>query len=63
MFRIRVDNDGNLATTNDQSWLVFEHGAVGPYTAPQAFTVPNCLRDGQQRCVGGADGGSVLISP
>lgn len=38
-------------------------GFVGPYTAPQAFTVPNCLRDGQQRCVGGADGGSVLISP
>ena len=38
-------------------------GFVGPYTAPQAFTVPNCLRDGQQRCVGGADGGSVLIAP
>ena len=38
-------------------------GFVGPYTAPHAFTVPNCLRDGQQRCVGGADGGSVLISP
>lgn len=38
-------------------------GFVGPYTAPQAFTVPNCLRDCQQRCVGGADGGSVLISP
>ena len=34
VFRIRVDNDGNLATTNDQSWLVFEHGAIGPYTAP-----------------------------
>ncbi|SIR67006.1 FecR family protein [Sphaerotilus natans] len=38
-------------------------GFVGPYTAPQAFTVPNCLRDGQQRCVGGADGGLVLIAP
>ena len=34
VFRIRVDNDGNLATTSDQSWLVFEHGAMGPYTAP-----------------------------
>ncbi len=34
IFRIRVDNDGNPATTNDQSWLVFEHGAMGPYTAP-----------------------------
>ncbi|MFM2347174.1 MAG: hypothetical protein RL654_1927 [Pseudomonadota bacterium] len=38
-------------------------GFVGPYTAPQAFVIPNCLRDGQRRCVRGADGGSVLIAP
>jgi len=48
VFRIRVDNDGNLATTNDQSWLVFEHGAVGPYTAPTNTWVTDTI-DGSTR--------------
>lgn len=34
VYRIRVDNDGNPATVADQSWLIFEHPAMGPYTAP-----------------------------
>lgn len=38
-------------------------GFVGPYTAPQHFDVPNCLRGGQGGCVTGADGGTVLLAP
>jgi len=39
-------------------------GFQGPYTAPQQFDVPNCLRDGQQRCVtAGGDASWVLIAP
>ncbi|MCC6297583.1 MAG: IPTL-CTERM sorting domain-containing protein [Pseudomonadales bacterium] len=34
VYRILVDNDGNSATLADQSWLTFEHPAIGPYTAP-----------------------------
>ena len=45
VFRIRVDNDGNPATTADQSWLVYERGAMGPYTAPTGTWVTETLGD------------------
>ena len=38
-------------------------GYQGPYTAPQQFDVPNCLRDGQRRCVVAGDAAWVLIAP
>jgi hypothetical protein len=38
-------------------------GFVGPYTAPQRFDVPNCLRGGQGGCVTGGQGSMVLIAP
>ncbi|MFM2053942.1 MAG: hypothetical protein RL456_1979 [Pseudomonadota bacterium] len=38
-------------------------GFVGPYTAPQQFLIPECLRGGPGRCVAGGDGGPVLIGP
>ncbi len=34
VFRIRVDNDGNPLTVNDQSWLVYEPAAWGFGPAP-----------------------------
>ena len=45
VFRILVDNDGNPATTADQSWLVFERGAMGPYTAPTDTWVTETIDD------------------
>lgn len=38
-------------------------GFQGPYTAAQQFDVPNCLRDGQRRCVLAADAAWVLTAP
>ncbi|MDZ7858779.1 FecR domain-containing protein [Sphaerotilus sp.] len=38
-------------------------GFVGPYTAPQHFHLPHCLRDGQGRCAASGEGPSVLIEP
>lgn len=38
-------------------------GYLGPYTAPQQFDIPNCLRDGQGRCTAGGADQSVLIGP
>ncbi|WP_338415032.1 FecR domain-containing protein [uncultured Sphaerotilus sp.] len=38
-------------------------GYLGPYTAPQQFSIPNCLRDGQGRCAMSNAGQSVLIGP
>lgn len=38
-------------------------GYVGPYTAPQQFTIPNCLRDGQGACLNSDAGPPVLIGP
>lgn len=38
-------------------------GYLGPYTAPQQFSIPNCLRDGQGRCAMNNAGQSVLIGP
>jgi hypothetical protein len=38
-------------------------GYLGPYTAPQQFDIPNCLRDGQGRCTTGGADQSVLIGP
>ena len=43
VFRIRVDTDGNPATTGDQSWLVYERGAMGPYTAPTGTWVTETI--------------------
>jgi len=36
---------------------------LGPYTAPQQFSIPNCLRDGQGLCAMSNAGQSVLIGP
>lgn len=36
-------------------------GYVGPYTAPQAFTLPSCIRSGSGLCVSG--GSRFTISP
>ena len=38
-------------------------GYLGPYTAPQQFRIPHCLRDGQGRCAMSNAGQSVLIGP
>ena len=38
-------------------------GYLGPYTAPQQFSIPHCLRDGQGRCAMSNAGQSVLIGP
>lgn len=38
-------------------------GFVGPYTAPQQFSIPHCLRGGQGRCVTDGDGDTVLTTP
>jgi hypothetical protein len=38
-------------------------GYIGPDTAPQQFSIPNCLRDGQGRCTGSGADHSVLIGP
>jgi hypothetical protein len=38
-------------------------GYLGPYTASQQFSIPNCLRDGQGRCTTSDAGHSVLIGP
>lgn len=37
-------------------------GFVGPFTTPQQFDIPNCLRDGSGACVK-ASGQSTLIAP
>ena len=37
-------------------------GFVGPFTTPQQFDIPNCLRDGSGGCVK-ANGQSILIAP
>ena len=37
-------------------------GFIGPFTTPQQFDIPNCLRDSRGGCVK-ADGQSVLIAP
>ncbi|CAM5785753.1 IPTL-CTERM sorting domain-containing protein [Ottowia pentelensis] len=44
-YLIQVDNDGNPATTGDQSWLFFERGAMGPYTAPTGTLVTETIND------------------
>lgn len=38
-------------------------GYLGPYTAPQQFDIPNCLRDGQGGCTASNAGPLVLIGP
>ena len=38
-------------------------GYLGPYTAPQQFTIPNCLREGQGACLNSDAGPPVLIGP
>lgn len=38
-------------------------GYLGPYTAPQRFTIPDCLRDGLGGCATSGAGPSVLIGP
>jgi hypothetical protein len=38
-------------------------GYLGPYTAPQQFDIPNCLRDGQGGCTASDAGPPVLIGP
>lgn len=38
-------------------------GYVGPYTDPQHFSIPHCLRDGAGRCAENGAGHSVLIGP
>ena len=45
VFRIRIDTDGNPATTTDQSWLVYERGAMGAYTAPTNTWVSETIGD------------------
>ena len=45
VFRIRIDTDGNPATTGDQSWLVYERGAMGAYTAPTNTWVSETIGD------------------
>ena len=38
-------------------------GFIGPYTTPQSFDAPNCLRDGSGNCVrGGADGQPLQLT-
>ncbi|MBL8307566.1 MAG: FecR domain-containing protein [Rubrivivax sp.] len=38
-------------------------GFMGPYTTPQSFDAPNCLRDGSGNCVrGGADGQPLQLN-
>ncbi len=38
-------------------------GFMGPYTTPQSFDAPNCLRDGSGDCVrGGADGQPLQLT-
>lgn len=37
-------------------------GFVGPFTTPQQFDIPNCLRDGSGACIK-ANGQSILIAP
>lgn len=36
-------------------------GFVGPYTTPQHFEVPNCLRDGSGGCLRSGDGRLILL--
>jgi hypothetical protein len=38
-------------------------GYLGPYTAPQQFDIPNCLRDGQGGCTTSNAGPPILIGP
>ena len=38
-------------------------GYLGPYTEPQQFTIPHCLRDGQGGCLSSDAGPPVLIGP
>jgi hypothetical protein len=38
-------------------------GYLGPYTAPQQFDIPHCLRDGQGGCTTSHAGSPVLIEP
>ena len=38
-------------------------GFVGPYSTPQFFDIPNCLRDGSGACVRNGSGEAVLIAP
>ena len=35
--------------------MLFRSGFMGPYTTPQYFDIPNCLRDGSGGCVRAAD--------
>lgn len=38
-------------------------GFIGPYTTPQSFDAPNCLRDGSGNCVrGGGDGQPLQLT-
>lgn len=38
-------------------------GYLGPFTAPQQFDIPNCLRDGHGDCTTSTAGPPVLIGP
>lgn len=38
-------------------------GYLGPYTAPQQFSIPHCLRDGQGGCTASHGGLPVLTAP
>ena len=38
-------------------------GYLGPYTAPQQFDIPNCLRDGHGGCATSTAGPPILIGP